>query len=101
MHRVQDKQAASEICLVNARCSRHLNCGPCGAPYLEALRPIDFPDKGRGRETMTTQIIQDKRYPNSERAERMQDLLLVASFGLWAALLGLSPVLAFRLLVGS
>jgi hypothetical protein len=50
---------------------------------------------------MTTQIIQNKQYPNSERAERMQDLLLVSSFGLWAVLLGLSPVLAFRLLVGS
>jgi hypothetical protein len=50
---------------------------------------------------MTTQIIQNNRYPNSERAERMHDLLLVSSFGLWAVLLGLSPVLAFRLLVGS
>ena len=50
---------------------------------------------------MTTQISQNKRYPNSQRAERMQDLLLVSSFGLWAALLGLSPVLAFRLLTGS
>jgi hypothetical protein len=48
---------------------------------------------------MTTQIIRDKRYPNSQRAERMQDLLLVSSFGLWAALLGLSPVLAFHLLM--
>ena len=29
----------------------------------------------------------------------MQDVLLVSSFGLWAAILGLSPVLAYRLLV--
>jgi hypothetical protein len=50
---------------------------------------------------MTTQIIQNKRYPDYERTERMQDLLLVCSFGLWAVLLGLSPVLAFRLLMGS
>jgi hypothetical protein len=28
----------------------------------------------------------------------MQDILLVSSFGLWAAILGLSPVLAFHLL---
>ena len=41
---------------------------------------------------MTTQIIQ--KSPNPERAERMQDLLLVSSFGLWAALLGLSPAAA-------
>ncbi len=50
---------------------------------------------------MTTQIIQTSQSPNSERAERMRDLLLVSSFGLWAALLGLSPVLAFHLLMGS
>lgn len=50
---------------------------------------------------MTTQITRNRRYPNSEWTERMQDLLLVSSFGLWAALLGLSPVLAFRLLMGS
>ena len=31
----------------------------------------------------------------------MQDLLIVSSFGLWALLLGLAPVLAFRLLTGS
>jgi hypothetical protein len=30
----------------------------------------------------------------------MQDVRLVSSFCLWAAILGLSPVLAFRLLVG-
>jgi hypothetical protein len=35
------------------------------------------------------------------RVQRLQDVLLVSSFGLWAALLGLSPVLAFRLLFGS
>jgi hypothetical protein len=48
---------------------------------------------------MTTQSIQNARYPVCERAQRMQDILLVSSFGLWAAILGLSPVLAFRLLV--
>jgi hypothetical protein len=40
-------------------------------------------------------------FPTSGRTERMQDFLLVSSFGLWAALLGLGPVLAFRLLMGS
>jgi hypothetical protein len=50
---------------------------------------------------MTTQIIQNKRVLNSQWSERMQDLLLVSSFGVWAAVLGLSPVLAFRLLMGS
>jgi hypothetical protein len=50
---------------------------------------------------MTTQTIQDARYPISARAQGMQDLLLVSSFGIWAALLGLAPVLAYRLLIGS
>jgi hypothetical protein len=31
----------------------------------------------------------------------MQDFLLVSSFGLWAAVLGLSPVLAFHALMSS
>jgi hypothetical protein len=31
----------------------------------------------------------------------VQDLVLVSSFGLWAALLGLTLVLVFRLLMGS
>lgn len=49
---------------------------------------------------MTTQIAENKRYPSSEWAQRKQDLLLVSAFGLWAVLLGLSPVLAFHLLGG-
>jgi hypothetical protein len=52
-------------------------------------------------ETMTTQTIQDAKYPASARSQRMQDFLLVSSFGLWAVLLGLSPVVAFRMLTGS
>jgi hypothetical protein len=50
---------------------------------------------------MTTRAIQNSRYPICERVQRMQDFLLVSSFGLWAALLGLAPVLAFRLVLGS
>jgi hypothetical protein len=50
---------------------------------------------------MTTRAIQDSSYQASGRTERMQDFLMVSSFGLWAALLGLSPVLAFHLLLGS
>jgi hypothetical protein len=48
---------------------------------------------------MTTHNMRNKRYPNSAWALRKQDLLLVSSFGLWATLLGLSPVVAFRLLI--
>ena len=49
---------------------------------------------------MTTQTIRSK-YLYSERAESIHDLLLVSSFGLWAVLLGLSPVLAFHMLMAS
>jgi hypothetical protein len=49
---------------------------------------------------MTTQTISNPRYPICERAQRIQDVLMVSSFGLWATILGLSPVLAYRLLVG-
>jgi hypothetical protein len=50
---------------------------------------------------MTTPSIANTRYPISERAQRMQDFLLVSSFALWAAVLGLSPVLAFHALIAN
>jgi hypothetical protein len=50
---------------------------------------------------MTAQTIQKARYPISERSQGVQDLVLVSSFGFWAALLGLTSVLVFRLLMGS
>ena len=49
---------------------------------------------------MTARAIPNPRFPICERAQRMQDILLVSSFGLWALILGLSPVLAFRALMG-
>jgi hypothetical protein len=50
---------------------------------------------------VTTEIIPNKRFANSKWAERKQDFLIVSSFGLWAMLLGLTPVLALNFLVGS
>jgi hypothetical protein len=50
---------------------------------------------------MTTATIPNKRFANSKWAERKQDFLIVSSFGLWAMVLGFSPVLAVRFLVGS
>jgi hypothetical protein len=38
------------------------------------------------------------RYPVCERT---QDFLMLSSFALWAAVLGLSPVLAFHLLMSA
>jgi len=50
---------------------------------------------------MTTEITTNKRFANSQWAERKQDFLIVSSFALWAMLLGFSPVLALRFLAGS
>jgi hypothetical protein len=52
-------------------------------------------------ETMTAQAAPNSRQPILDRAQRMRDYLLVSSFGLWAMLLGLSPVLAFHVLMQS
>ena len=47
---------------------------------------------------MTTQTIQKASHPIFDRAQRMQDYLLVSSFGLWMTLLGVTPVLVFHVL---
>ena len=47
---------------------------------------------------MTPQM-QDAGNPNSVRAERVRDVLMLSSFGFWAVLLGLMPVLAFHSLM--
>jgi hypothetical protein len=44
---------------------------------------------------MTTPTIRSAGNANSARAENVQDLLLISSFGFWAVLLGLLPVLAW------
>jgi hypothetical protein len=51
-----------------------------------------FPQGQQGGETMTIQIMAGARQPNSKWAEWKQDLLLVSSFGFWAVLIGLAPV---------
>ncbi|WP_298254050.1 hypothetical protein [Bradyrhizobium sp.] len=50
---------------------------------------------------MTTDVRSATRFANSKWAERKQDFLIVSSFGLWAVLLGFSPVLAINFLMGS
>jgi hypothetical protein len=42
---------------------------------------------------------ESSRYPSSERAQRMHDVLLVSSFALWAMLIGFAPVMTWRLLM--
>ena len=62
---------------------------------------MEFPNDNPSGETMTTQTIREAANQASARAEAVQDLLLVSSFGLWAVLLGLVPAVAYRLLTGS
>ena len=50
---------------------------------------------------MTSDSIPNAHFANSKWAERKQDFLIVSSFGLWAMLLGFSPVLAVNFLIGS
>ena len=44
--------------------------------------------------------LQNVGYATVVQRQTMQDLLIVSSFGLWAVLLGLAPVLAFHMLAG-
>ena len=48
---------------------------------------------------MTNQIKTNSKYPTCEYAQRMQDVLLVSSFALWAMLIGFAPVMTYRLLM--
>jgi hypothetical protein len=41
------------------------------------------------------------KYLYSARRETIHDYLLVSAFGLWAMVIGLSPVLAFHMLMTS
>jgi len=50
---------------------------------------------------MNDQVEPNPLYPVCPHAQRMQDFLLVSSFALWAAVLGLSPVLAFHMLMAA
>lgn len=52
-------------------------------------------------DTMTNQAKPNLRYPACPRVQRIQDFLLLSSFGLWAAVLGLPPVLALHLLMAN
>jgi hypothetical protein len=51
--------------------------------------------RGKG-ETMSIQ--NSAKYPKSPAALVVQDILMVSAFGVWALLLGLSPVLVFQAL---
>jgi hypothetical protein len=39
------------------------------------------------------------KFPTNEYVQRMQDVMLVSSFALWAMLIGFAPVMTWRLLM--
>jgi hypothetical protein len=47
---------------------------------------------------MSIQITHPAMYPASRRGLAIQDFLMVSAFGIWALVLGLSPVLVFHAL---
>jgi hypothetical protein len=65
------------------------------------LRLIECSNTQENGAAMSTQRIRNAGDPAWRRSDRMNDLLVVSSFGLWALLLGLAPVLAIHLLMGS
>jgi hypothetical protein len=67
------------------------------AAALEFEAHESLQQNGTG-ETMRTQTSQNRQ---SARAERMQDFLMLSSFGFWTMLLGFAPVFAIHSLVGS
>ena len=48
---------------------------------------------------MSHHIPPNSKFPICEHAQRMQDILLVSSFALWAMLIGFAPVMTYRLLM--
>lgn len=48
---------------------------------------------------MTDRIDPNSKYPSCEHAQRMQDVLLISSFALWAMLIGFAPIMTYRLLL--
>jgi hypothetical protein len=68
------------------------------------LEAYEMPDQQKTPgETMTNRTAQTTAYRYPYRywlAETLQDALMVSSFGLWAALLGFAPVVAFFMLRG-
>ena len=41
----------------------------------------------------------NKKYPVCEQAQRMNDVLLISSFAVWAMLIGFAPIMTYRLLL--
>jgi hypothetical protein len=78
----------------------HSNPNGAARPSLKFNAYRHATTSNGGNATMR-RTVRDASYPTALHVQGMQDVLLVASFALWAVLLGLSPVLALRLLAGS
>ena len=49
---------------------------------------------------MAARIKSEACYPNYDRTRQFQDFCIVSSFVLWATLLGLGPIVTYRILLG-
>ena len=67
------------------------------AGFFKNLMLIVSVTRGTGK-TMNNQITHSGMYPVGRRALAIQDFLMVSAFGVWALVLGLSPVLVFHAL---
>jgi len=65
------------------------------------LRLIECSNTQENGAAMSNQRIRNDGDAVWRRSESMNDLLVVSSFGLWALLLGLAPVLAVHLMMRS
>ncbi len=71
------------------------------APAFFNFRCVMSPSKKKTGGFMTTPTIRSAFKLGTPRSPRaVRDLLMISSFGFWAVLLGLVPVLAFHGLIG-
>ncbi|HEY4986345.1 MAG TPA: hypothetical protein VII39_06970 [Bradyrhizobium sp.] len=90
----------SRAALVKARFRRYGKNDATRAGILQVRRVICRLQRKTLGGFMTTPTIQCAGNPNSARAEGVRDLLMISSFGFWAVLLGLMPVLALHGMIG-
>jgi hypothetical protein len=41
----------------------------------------------------------NSKFPTCERAQRLNDIVMVSTFALWATVIGFAPIFTYRLLV--
>jgi hypothetical protein len=73
-----------------------LECPEVRRPDLKICRLLVSGHIGEG--TMNAEIPCSPKYPINRWALRAQDTLMVSAFGVWSVVLGVAPILLFRVL---